>query len=168
MTRRFNIGDIVVRFNPSYYRTIFHKDEYIEFAQVKDADDDRFTTIGRLTSLDNDTNYSECYQSSGKLVYGYAGDATFWFNLGTEQELINEFHAKIESQFLQEVKRKNAYEIARIEEQIKALEKAKERLQDMTDAYIEYNTVVETFEHIDDMNNVFKNKIEMCNNLYKK
>ncbi len=166
MARRFNIGDRVVRFNPSCYSTIFHKDDYIEYAQVKDADDDRFTTCGKLSSFSS-TNHNECYQSSGKLVYGYTERTTFWFNLDTEQELIEEFHKKMEEQFLEEVRVKNAEEIARIEAQIKLLEKVKARLQDMTDAYVGYDTL-KTFEHIGDMNNVFKNKIEMCNKFYKR
>lgn len=167
MARRFNIGDRVVRFNPSYYSNIFHKEKYMEYAQVTDANDDRFTTKGKLTSFDNGRNYNECFQSSGKYVYGYVGDTTFWFNLDTEQELINEFHAKAEVQFINEVKEKNAEEIARIEAQIKSLEKAKARLQDMTDAYMGYTTL-KTFEHIGDMSNVFQHKIDMCNKLYKK
>lgn len=167
MARRFNIGDRVVRFNPSYYSNIFHKEKYMEYAQVTDANDDRFTTKGKLTNFDNGTNYNDCFQSSGKCVYGYVGDTTFWFNLDTEQELINEFHAKAEVQFINEVKEKNAEEIARIEAQIKSLEKAKERLQDMTDAYMGYTTL-KTFEHIGDMSNVFQHKIDMCNKLYKR
>lgn len=167
MARRFNIGDRVVRFHPSYYSNIFHKEEYMEYAQVTDANDDRFTTKGKLTNFDNGTNYNDCFQSSGKSVYGYVGDTTFWFNLDTEQELINEFHAKAEVQFINEVKEKNAKEIARIEAQIKSLEKAKARLQDMTDAYMGYTTL-KTFEHIGDMSNVFQHKINMCNKLYKK
>ena len=166
MARRFNIGDRVVRFNPSCYNTIFHKDNYIEYAQVKDADDYRFTTCGKLSSFSS-TNHNECYQSSGKLVHGYTERTTFWFNLDTEQELIEEFHNKMEEQFLEEVRVKNAEEIARIEAQIKLLEKVKARLQDMTDAYVGYDTI-KTFEHIGDMNNVFKNKIEMCNKFYKR
>ena len=166
MARRFNIGDRVVRFNPSCYNTIFHKDEYIEYAQVKDADDYRFTTCGKLSSF-NSTNHNECYQSSGKLVHGYTERTTFWFNLDTEQELIEDFHKKMEEQFLNEVREKNAEEIARIEAQIKLLEKVKARLQDMTYAYVGYDTL-KTFEHIGDMNNVFKNKIEMCNKFYKR
>lgn len=167
MARRFNIGDRVVRFNPSYYSNIFHKEKYMEYAQVTDANDDRFTTKGKLTSFDKGTNYNDCFQSSGKCVYGYVGDTTFWFNLDTEQELINEFHAKVEVQFINEVKEKNAEEIARIEAQIKSLEKAKARLQDMTDAYMGYTTL-KTFEHIGDMSNVFQHKIDMCNKLYKR
>ena len=167
MARRFNIGDRVVRFNPSYYSNIFHKEKYMEYAQVTDANDDRFTTSGKLTNFDNGTNYNECYQSSGKLVYGYTDDKTFWFNLDTEQELINEFHAKTEEKFLEEVRQKNEEEIERIEAQIKSLEKAMERLHNMTDAYMGYTTL-KTFEHIGDMDNIFKNKLDKCNKLYKK
>ena len=165
MERRFNIGDRVVRFNPSCYNTIFHKDDYIEYAQVKDADDYRFTTCGKLSSL-NSTNHNECYQSSGKLVHGYTERTTFWFNLDTEQELINEFHAKTEEKFLDEVRQKNEEEIKRIEAQIRSLEKAMERLHNMTDAYMGYTTL-KTFEHIGEMDNIFKKKLEKCKQLYK-
>ena len=167
MARRFNIGDRVVRFYPSYYSNIFHKEKYMEYAQVTDADDERFTTSGKLSNFDNGRNYNDCFQSSGKLVCGYTDDKTFWFNLDTEQELINEFHAKAEVQFINEVKEKNAEEIERLEAQIRSLEKAIERLHNMTDAYMGYTTL-KTFEHIGDMDNVFKRKIEMCNKLYKK
>ena len=167
MARRFNKGDRVVRFNPSLYSNIFHKDKYVDYAQVTDANDDRFTTSGKLTNFDNGTNYNECYQSSGKLVYGYTDDKTFWFNLDTEQELINEFHAKIEEKFLEEVKQKNEEEIKRIEAKIRSLEKAIERLHNMTDAYMGYTTL-KTFKHIGDMSNVFQHKIDMCNKLYKR
>ena len=167
MARRFNVGDRVVRFNPSLYSNLFHKDKYVDYAQVTDANDDRFTTSGKLTSFDNGTNYNECFQSSGKLVYGYTDDKTFWFNLDTEKELIDEFHKKTEEQFLEEVKVKNEEEIARIEAQIKALEKAMERLYNMTDAYMGYTTI-NTFKHIGDMDNIFKTKIERCEKIYKK
>ena len=142
-------------------------EKYMDYAQVTDANDDRFTTSGKLTSIDNGTNYNECFQSSGKLVYGYYTDNTFWFNLDTEKELIDEFHKKTEEQFLLEVKKTNDEEIARIENQIKSLEKAKARLQDMTDAYMGYTTI-KTFEHIGDMNNILQKKINQCNKIYKK
>ena len=167
MARRFNVGDRVVRFNPSLYSNLFHKDKYVDYGVVTDANDDRFTTSGKLTSFDNGTNYNECFQSSGKLVYGYTDDKTFWFNLDTEKELIDEFHKKTEEQFLEEVKVKNEEEIARIEAQIKALEKAMERLHDMTDAYMGYTTI-KTFQHIGDMNNIYEKKLNTCNKIYKK
>ena len=167
MARRFNVGDRVVRFNPSLYNNIFHKEKYVDYAQVTDANDDRFTTSGKLTSFDNGTNYNECFQSSGKLVYGYTDDKTFWFNLDTEQELINEFHAKAEVQFVKEVKEKNNEEIERMKQRIKSLEKQIERLESMEDAYMGYTTL-KTFEHIGDMSNILKTKIERCKKIYKK
>ena len=166
MARRFNIGDRVIRFYPSLYSNTFHKEKYVDYGVVTDADDDRFTTSGKLTNFDNGTNYNECYQSSGKLVYGYTEDKTFWYNMDTEMELIEDFHKKMEEQFLKETRIKNDEEIARIESQIKALEKAKERLQDMTDAYMGYTTL-NTFKHIGDMDNIFKQKLEKCDKLYK-
>ena len=162
MARRFNVGDRVVRFNPSYYNNLFHMDKYMDYARVTDADDNKFTTSGKLTSFDNGTNYNECFQSSGKLVHGYYTDQTFWFNLDTEKELIDEFHKKTEEQFLLEVKKRNDEEIARIENQIKSLEKAKARLQSMEDAYLGYTTI-NTFQHIGDMDNIFQQKIDKCN-----
>lgn len=167
MARRFNIGDRVIRFNPSLYSNLFHRDKYVDYGVVTDANDERFTTKGKLTNFDNGTNYNECYQSSGKLVYGYTDDKTFWFNMDTEMELIENFHKKTEEQFLNEVRTNNNEEIARIEAQIKALEKAKARLQDMSDAYMGYTTL-ETFKHIGDMDNIFQNKLDKCNKLYKK
>ena len=167
MARRFNIGDRVIRFYPSLYSNLFHKEKYVDYGVVTDADDDRFTTSGKLTNIDNGTNYNECYQSSGKLVYGYTDYATFWYNMDTEMNLIEDFHKKMEEQFLKETRIKNDEEIARIEAKIKTLEKEKERLQDMTDAYMGYTTI-ETFKHIGDMDNIFKNKLDKCNKLYKK
>ena len=167
MARRFNVGDRVVRFNPSCYNNLFHMEKYMDYAQVTDANDDRFTTSGKLTSFDNGTNYNECFQSSGKLVYGYSSDVTFWYNMDTEMNLIEDFHKKMEEQFLEEVKVKNAEEIKRIEAQIKLLEKVKARLQDMTDAYMGYDTI-KTFEHIGEMSNILKTKIERCEKIYKK
>ena len=167
MARRFNVGDRVVRFNPSCYNNLFHMEKYMDYAQVTDANDERFTTSGKLTNFDNGTNYNECFQSSGKLVHGYYTDQTFWFNLDTEQELIDEFHKKTEEQFLLEVKKTNDEEIARIEAQIKSLEKAKARLQSMEDAYFGYTTI-KTFEHIGDMNNIYEKKLKTCNKIYKK
>ena len=167
MARRFNVGDRVVRFNPSCYNNLFHMEKYMDYAQVTDANDDRFTTSGKLTNFDNGTNYNECFQSSGKLVYGYSSDVTFWYNMDTEMNLIEDFHKKMEEQFLEEVKVKNAEEIKRIEAQIKLLEKVKARLQDMTDAYMGYDTI-KTFEHIGKMSNILKTKIERCEKIYKK
>lgn len=166
MARRFNIGDRVVRFNPSLYSNLFHKDKYVDYGVVTDANDDRFTTSGKLTSFDNGTNYNECYQSSGKLVYGYTNDVTFWYNMDTEMNLIEDFHKKMEKQFLDEVRIKNDDEIARIENQILILQREKERLQSMEEAYMGYTTI-NTFKHIGKMDNILRQKLERCNKLYK-
>ena len=167
MTRRFNIGDRVVRFNPSLYSNLFHQQKYVDYGVVTDANDDRFTTSGKLTSFDNGTNYNECYQSSGKLVYGYPNDVTFWYNMDTEMNLIEDFHKKMEKQFLDEVRIKNDDEIARIEKQILTLQRKKERLQSMEEAYMGYTTI-NTFKHIGEMDNILRQKLERCNKLYKK
>ena len=50
MARRFNIGDKVIKFKPSYFNNTFHKNHYVEYGIVTDADDDRFTTQG--TNMD--------------------------------------------------------------------------------------------------------------------
>lgn len=142
MARRFNIGDRVVRFNPSLYGNLFHKEKYVEYGVVTDANDDRFTTKGKLTNFDNGTNYNECFQSSGKLVYGYyREDTTFWFNMDTEMELIENFHKKTEEQFLNEVRTNNNDEIERMKQRIKSLEKQIERLESMEDAFMGYTTI---------------------------
>ena len=167
MARRFNIGDRVVRFYPSLYSNIFHKDKYVDYGVVTDADDDRFTTNGKLTNFDNGTNYNECYQSSGKLVYGYTNDKTFWYNMDTEMELIENFHKKTEEQFLNEVRTNNNDEIERMKLKIKSLEKEIEKLQSMEDAYMGYTTI-KTFQHLADMETIFRNKLDKCNKLYKK
>lgn len=167
MARRFNIGDRVVRFYPSCYDNLFHMDKYMDYAQVTDANDERFTTSGKLTNFDNGTNYNECFQSSGKLVYGYIGDKTPWYNMDTEMELIEDFHKKTKEQFLNEVRANNNEEIERMKQRIKSLEKQIERLESMEDAYMGYTTI-KTFEHIGDMDNIFRNKLDKCNKLYKK
>ena len=163
MARRFNIGDKVIKFKPSYFNNIFHKNHYVEYGIVTDANDDRFTTQGKLSSFDSRRNYHECYQT-GKLVYGYNENETFWFNMTTEMDLIEDYHKKVQEQFLMEVKTNNESEIARIESQIKALEKAKERLLSMEDAYMGYTTL-KTQKHIDDMDSIFHQKLNMCNKL---
>lgn len=167
MSRRFNIGDRVIRFNPHLFDNLFHMDKYVDYGVVTDANDDRFTTSGKLTSFDNGTNYNECFQSSGKLVYGYTGDKTFWYNMDTEMELIENFHKKIEEQFLKETRIKNDEEIERIEKRIITLQREKEKLQSMENAYMGYTTI-KTFKHIGDMNNIFRQKLERCNRVYKK
>lgn len=164
--RRFNIGDRVVRFYPSVYSNLFHKDKYVDYGVVTDANDERFTTSGKLTNFDNGTNYNECFQSSGKLVYGCIGDKTSWYNMDTEMELIEDYHKKTEEQFLNEVRTNNNEEIERMKQRIKSLENQIERLQSMEDAYMGYTTI-KTFEHIGDMDNIFQQKIERCNKLYK-
>ena len=164
--RRFNIGDRVVRFYPSVYSNLFHKDKYVDYGVVTDADDERFTTSGKLSNFDNGTNYNECFQSSGKLVYGSIGDKTSWYNMDTEMELIENFHKKIEEQFLKETRIKNDEEIERIEKRIIILQREKEKLQSMENAYMGYTTI-KTFKHIGDMDNIFQQKIERCNKLYK-
>ncbi len=163
MSRRFNIGDRVVRFNPHLFGNIFHKEKYVDYGIVTDANDDKFTTTG---NFDKGRNYNECYQSSGKLVYGYTNDKTFWFNIETEMELIENFHKKTEEQFLNEVRTNNNNEIERIKLQIKSLEKQIERLQSMEDTYLGYTTI-KTYKHIDDMNNIYQKKLNMCNKLKK-
>ena len=167
MSRRFNIGDRVIRFYPTLYSNLFHGSKYIDYGVVTDANDDRFTTSGKLTSFDNGTNYNECFQSSGKLVYGYTNDSTFWYNMDTEMELIEDFHKKIEEQFLKETRIKNNEEIERIEKRIITLQREKENLQSMEDAYMGYTTI-KTFKHIGDMDNIFRQKLEKCNQVYKK
>lgn len=54
--------------------------------------------------------------------------------MDTEMNLIEDFHKKIEKQFLDEVRIKNDDEIARIENQILILQREKERLQSMEKA----------------------------------
>jgi hypothetical protein len=168
MSRRFNIGDRVVRFNPSLYGSLFHKEKYVDYGVVTDANDDRFTTKGKLTNFDNGTNYNECFQSSGKLVYGgYTDDITFWFNMDTEMELIENFHKKTEEQFLNEIRTKNNDEIERMKLRIKSLEEQIKRLESMEDAYMGYTTI-KTFQHLGEMENIFQNKLDKCNKLYKR
>lgn len=167
MARRFNIGDRVVRFKPNLFSNLFHKEKYVDYGVVTDANDDRFTTIGKLTNLDNGRNYNECYQSSGKLVYGYIEDNTFWFNMDTEMELIENFHKKTEEQFLNEVRTNNNDEIEKMKLKIKSLERQIERLQSMEDAHMGYTTI-KTLQHLEDMETIFQNKLDRCNKLYKK
>lgn len=167
MARRFNVGDRVVRFNPHLYDNFFHKDKYVDYGVVTDANDERFTTKGKLTNFDNGTNYNECYQSSGKLVYGYTDDKTFWFNMDTEMELIENFHKKTEEEFLNKVRTNNNDEIERMKQRIKSLEKQIERLESMEEAYMGYITI-NTFQHLGEMENIFQNKLDKCNKLYKK
>lgn len=166
MSRRFNIGDRVIRFNPHLFDNIFHKEKYVDYGIVKDANDDRFTTSGKLTNFDNGRNYNECYQSSGKLVYGYTDDYTFWFNMETEMELIENFHKKTEEEFLKDARAKNNNEIEKLKLQIKSLEKQIERLESMEDTYLGYTTI-KTFNHINDMDNIYQKKLNMCNKLKK-
>ena len=167
MARRFNIGDRVVRFYPSLYSNLFHKEKYVDYGVVTDADDERFTTSGKLSNFDNGRNYNDCFQSSGKLVHGYTEDKTFWYNMDTEMELIEDFHKKTEEQFLNEVRTNNNEEIERMKQRIKSLEKQIERLESMEDAYMGYTTI-KTCQHIGDMDNIFQTKLDRCNKLYKK
>ena len=167
MARRFNIGDRVVRFNPNLYGNLFHKDKYVDYGVVTDANDDRFTTSGKLTNFDNGTNYNECFQSSGKLVYGYTEDKTFWFNMDTEMEQIENFHKKTEEQFLNMIRTNNNDEIERMKKRIKSLEKQIERLESMEDGNMGYTTI-KTYQHLGDMENIFQNKLDKCNKRYKR
>lgn len=164
MTRRFNIGDRVIRFNPSLYSNLFHKEKYVDYGIVTDANDERFTTSGKLTSFDNGTNYNECYQSSGKLVYGQQSDMTFWFNLETEMELIENYHKNMQEQFLAEVKSNNDEEIKRLQKQIECLQRSIEKLNSMEDAYHGYATI-NPYQHISEMDSILSKKINLCNKL---
>lgn len=163
MTRRFNIGDRVIKFKPSLYSNLFHKDKYVDYGIVTDANDERFTTKGKLTSFDNGTNYSECYQT-GKLVYGYDEYESFWFNLDTEMELIENFHKSMQEQFLAKVKSNNDEEIKRLQKQIECLQRSIERLESMKDAYLGYTTI-DPYQHISEMDNILSKKINQCNKL---
>lgn len=163
MTRRFNIGDRVIRFNPSLYSNLFHKEKYVDYGIVTDADDKRFTTNGKLTNFDNGTNYNECYQT-GKLVYGYNDNETFWFNMETEMELIENYHKNMQEQFLAEVKSNNDEEIKRLQKQIECLQRSIERLESMKDAHLGYTTI-DPYQHISEMDSILTKKINLCNNL---
>ena len=163
MTRRFNIGDRVIKFKPSLYSNMFHKDKYVDYGIVTDADDKRFTTNGKLSSFDNGTNYTECYQT-GKLVYGYNDNETFWFNLETEMELIENYHKNMQEQFLAEVKSNNDEEIKRLQKQIECLQRSIERLETMKDAHLGYTTI-DPYQHISEMDNILTKKINLCNKL---
>lgn len=163
MTRRFNIGDRVIKFKPSLYSNLFHKDKYVNYGIVTDADDERFTTNGKLSNFDNGTNYSECYQT-GKLVYGYNDDETFWFNLETEMELIENFHKSMEEQFFAQVKSNNDEEIKRLQKQIECLQRSIERLESMEDAHLGYTTI-NPYQHISEMDSILTKKINLCNEL---
>lgn len=163
MARRFNIGDRVIRFNPSLYSNLFHKEKYVDYGIVTDASDERFTTSGKLTSFDNGTNYNECYQT-GKLVYGYTEDKTFWFNLDTEMELIENYHKNMQEQFFAQVKSNNDEEIERLQKQIECLQRSIERLETMKDAYLGYATI-DPYQHISEMDSILTKKINLCNKL---
>ena len=163
MARRFNIGDRVVKFKPSLYSNLFHKDKYVDYGIVTDADDERFTTNGKLSNFDNGTNYSECYQT-GKLVYGYNDNETFWFNLETEMELIENYHKNMQEQFLAEVKSNNDEEIKRLQKQIECLQRSIERLESMEDAHLGYTTI-NPYQHISEMDGILTKKISLCNKL---
>lgn len=164
MTRRFNIGDRVIRFNPSLYSNLFHKEKYVDYGIVTDANDERFTTSDKLTSFDNGTNYNECYQSSGKLVYCHPSDMTFWYNLETEMELIENYHKNMQEQFLAEVKSNNDEEIKRLQKQIECLQRSIEKLNSMEDAYLGYTTI-NPYQHISEMDSILIKKINLCNKL---
>lgn len=163
MTRKFNIGDRVIKFKPSLYSNLFHKDKYVNYAIVTDADDERFTTNGKLSNFDNGTNYSECYQT-GKLVYGYNDDETFWFNMETEMELIENYHKNMQEQFLAQVKSNNDEEIKRLQKQIECLQRSIERLETMKDAHLGYTTI-NPYQHISEMDSILSKKINLCNEL---
>lgn len=163
MARKFNIGDRVIKFKPSLYSNMFHKDKYVDYGIVTDADDERFTTNGKLSNFDNGTNYSECYQT-GKLVYGYNDDETFWFNLETEMELIENYHKNMQEQFLALVKSNNDEEIKRLQKQIECLQRSIERLESMKDAYLGYTTI-NPYQHISEMDSILTKKINLCNEL---
>lgn len=163
MARRFNIGDRVIRFNPSLYSNLFHKDKYVDYGIVTDANDERFTTDGNLSTFTH-TNSNECYQSSGKLVYGQPSYQTFWFNLDTEMELIENYHKNIQDQFLAEVKSNNDEEIGRLQKQIECLQRSIERLESMKDAYLGYATI-NPYQHISEMDSILTKKINLCNKL---
>jgi hypothetical protein len=163
MTRRFNIGDRVIKFKPSLYSNLFHKDKYVSYGIVTDADDERFTTNGKLSNFDNGTNYSECYQT-GKLVYGYNDDETFWFNLETEMELIENYHKNMREQFLAQVKSNNDEEIKRLQKQIECLQCSIERLESMEDAHLGYTTI-NPYQHISEMDSILTKKINLCDEL---
>lgn len=163
MARRFNIGDRVIKFKPSLYSNLFHKDKYVDYGIVTDADDERFTTNGKLSNFDNGTNYSECYQT-GKLVYGYNDNETFWFNLETEMELIENYHKNMQEQFLAEVKSNNDEEIKRLQKQIECLQRSIERLESMEDAHLGYTTI-NPYQHISEMDGILTKKISLCNKL---
>ena len=163
MTRRFNIGDRVIKFKPSLYSNLFHKDKYVNYGIVTDADDERFTTNGKLSNFDNGTNYSECYQT-GKLVYGYNDNETFWFNLETEMELIENYHKSIQEKFFAEVKSNNDEEIKRLQKQIECLQRSIKRLESMKDAHLGYATI-NPYQHISEMDSILTKKINLCKNL---
>lgn len=163
MTRRFNIGDRVIKFKPSLYSNLFHKDKYVNYGIVTDADDERFTTNGKLSNFDNGTNYSECYQT-GKLVYGYNDNETFWFNMETEMELIENYHKNMQEQFLAEVKSNNDEEIKRLQKQIECLQRSIKRLESMEDAHLGYTTI-NPYQHISEMDSILTKKINLCDKL---
>ena len=163
MTRKFNIGDRVIKFKPSLYSNLFHKDKYVDYGIVTDADDERFTTNGKLSNFDNGTNYSECYQT-GKLVYGYNDNETFWFNMETEMELIENYHKKMQEQFLAEVKSNNDEEIKRLQKQIECLQRSIKRLESMEDAHLGYTTI-NPYQHSSEMDSILSKKINLCNEL---
>lgn len=165
MARRFNIGDRVIRFNPSLYSNLFHKDKYVNYGVVTDANDERFTTYGKLSTFSS-TNSNECYQSSGKLVYGQPSYETFWFNLDTEMELIENYHKGIQEKFFAEVKSNNDAEIERLKEKIECIQRSIKRLESMKDAYLGYATI-NPYEHISEMDNILAKNIKLCKDLTK-
>ena len=73
MTRRFNIGDKVIKFKPSYFNNIFHKNHYVEYGIVTDADDN--TIFVYEGEVNNKKNVTYAVELKGiKVVKGQESD----------------------------------------------------------------------------------------------
>lgn len=159
---KFNKGDRVVKFVPACFDNLFHLEKYIKYDTVSDANEEYFTTNGKLTSFDNGTNYSECSQITGLLVRcPQFLDETRWFNVKTEMDEIEKYHELIKENFKSKIKKQNEEEIEKLKDNIKSIEKRIKRLETMEDAFLGYTTI-KLENHIQEMNEIFQKKLKQC------
>jgi hypothetical protein len=114
----YKIGDKVVRLNEDLYSNFFHYESFIYISEVTDANEEYFTTGGKLSTFTS-TNYRDCYQDTGKLIRTYSGDKTDrWYNLRTEIDEIKKRLKEIRLNFYHKVREENDKKMAELEKTI--------------------------------------------------
>lgn len=149
---KYKIGDKVVQFNEDFYGNFFHYEKFINVSEVTDANEEYFTTGGKLSTFTS-TNYRDCYQDTGKLIRN--NETERWYNLRTEIDEIKKRVKEIRLNFYHKVREENDKKMAELEKTIENCRFHIENLRNLKETPFGFG-----YKNLVEFDNTIKNLIE--------